>query len=101
MSSERLPTIRLDADGYPADYTLDDIERYRGDWNALLEHIRPLIDGRGWIRRDGDNWEIATGGWSGCESVIDALQRNRFFWGACWYSTRRGGLYEFHVEDWG
>ena len=60
MSSDRLPTIRLDDDGYPADETLDQIERYRGDWNALLE-------------------------------------RNRVFWGECWYSARRGGLYEFKI----
>ena len=38
MLSDRLPTIRLDDDGYPADETLDQIERYRGDWNALLAH---------------------------------------------------------------
>ena len=43
MSSDRLPTIRLDDDGYPADETLDQIERYRGDWNALLERNRVFL----------------------------------------------------------
>jgi len=97
VSSDKLPTIGLDANGYPSDETLNEIASYRGDWDALLEHIRPLIDGRGWIRRDGCKWELATGGWSGCESVIEALQRNRIFWGECWYSSRRGGLYEFKI----
>ena len=99
MLSDRLPTISLDADGYPADETIDEISSYCGDWHALLERIRPLIDDHGWIRRDGDTWEIATGGWSGCESVINALKRNRLFWAECWYSMSRGGLYEFRVED--
>jgi len=96
--SSELPEIRLDADGYPADETLNAIAEYLGDWHALLERIRPLIDGHGWIRRDGYKWEVATGGWSGCESVIRALQRNKFFWGACWYISQSGGYYEFRID---
>jgi len=103
--SSELPEISLDADGHPADETLNAIDEYRGDWNALLERIRPLIEGRGRIERRrhccsaSDFWIIATGGWSGCESVIEALQHNSFFWRSCWYKSIRGGYYEFIVHD--
>jgi hypothetical protein len=39
--------------------------------------------------------ELCTHGWSGCEEMIDALQENMLFWTMYWYSTTRGGLYEF------
>jgi len=105
VSSDRLPTIRLDADGYPSDETLNEIASYCGDCDALLERISPLIKGHGRVERsryccaDGYFWIIATGGWSGCESVIQALQQNRIFWGECWYKSMRGGYYEFIVLD--
>jgi len=35
--SSELPEIRLDADGYPADETIEEIAEYVGDWNALLD----------------------------------------------------------------
>jgi len=103
--SSELPEIRLDADGYPADETLNAIAEYTGNWNALLERIRPLIEGHGRFEHrrhccsDGEFWIIATGGWSGCESVIEALQHNSFFWRSCWYKSIRGGYYEFIVPD--
>lgn len=39
---------------------------------------------------------LHTGGWSDCEVMIDYLEReNKIFWALYWFSTKRGGHYEF------
>lgn len=42
-------------------------------------------------------FNLSTGGWSGNEETICAMQDNRLFWGMCFYSHFRGGHYEFHI----
>ena len=45
-------------------------------------------------------WRLAlhTGGWSGNESIMAALQGNFIFWSMFWKLTRRGGHYYFDTE---
>ena len=52
----------------------------------------------GWTQR-GRWYRIATGGWSGNEDLIEAMQKNWTFWSVCWQSSRRGGGYVFHLPD--
>lgn len=41
---------------------------------------------------------LATGGWSGNEDIITALQDNKtHFWLMYWTLSKRGGYYEFEV----
>lgn len=37
----------------------------------------------------------STGGWSGNESIIGAMQKNRMVWNFLWEQSRRGGHYVF------
>ena len=39
---------------------------------------------------------ISTGGWSGNEDLIGAMQNNAMLWIMTWVSSRRGGHYTFH-----
>lgn len=41
---------------------------------------------------------LATAGWSGNESIISALHRNKMFKMICWISSHRGGLFIYHVR---
>jgi hypothetical protein len=87
--------LELDSDGYPTDESLLRIENYTGSHTKLMSEIAFLFGGYGRCEFEGDLWKIATGGWSGCESVIAALKTNRVFWTMSWQLSRRGGYYEF------
>lgn len=43
---------------------------------------------------------VSTGGWSGHESIIAAMERNiNLFWMLCWHSSKRGGHYVFQWPE--
>lgn len=74
------------------------------DHEGLMELIHPVFSRWGRITKtrakDYDEWvisyELATGGWSGCEQIIRQLRKS-MFWIAYWHKTQRGGLHVFHV----
>ena len=74
------------------------IERLRDMWEYKkyfiekwgLDHIhkkRPVL----WL-------ELHTGGWSGNEDIIEALQKHKLFWMMWWCKTERGGHYYFEID---
>lgn len=89
------------SDEYP---TIAELRRVRAwpledGFDALLEYVRGLwwMPDWGW-RQTQRRYYISTGGWSGNEDLITALEENRsLFWVICWVSSRRGGHYEFEV----
>lgn len=52
----------------------------------------------GWTEEPCGRLELSTGGWSGNEELIEALQGNYVFWAMCWESSRRGGHFTFDLN---
>ena len=88
----------FDADGYPTDDTLDTIKGWNfGDNAALMRYIRSAWSDVGRVWESGREIHMATGGWSGNESIIQAMMENHVFWAMCWASSTRGGKYVFEI----
>jgi hypothetical protein len=102
----------MDPDGYPDDVEIETIKSWPiADFKNLLDYVKvrwKYADAGYWEEknvRDEYNppktnvmYEISTGGWSGNEDLIGALQDNTMFWLVCWYSSVRGGHYVFIVK---
>jgi hypothetical protein len=99
----------VDDEGYPTEAMLEKIEKWdasEGSYNDLMKFIKPY-----WrysfewywseteYESEGIEYSISTGGWSGNEDIIRALQMNRLFWCLYWLQSRRGGHYIFKVKD--
>jgi hypothetical protein len=77
----------LDEDGYPTDEALQRITDWPyQDVAAMLQFVRGLWSYPNFWTQEGDKLSISTGGWSGNESLIDAMSKNDMFWVMCWYS---------------
>ena len=88
----------MDEYGYPTKKELKIIET----WDIvekpvpdLLEHIRScwnwadtrfVLNGKRVLKL-----YLSTGGWSGNENIINALQENKLFWMMFWEKSQRGG----------
>jgi len=107
----------FDSDGYPTDETLDAISEWDfNDFPALMEFVEAAWSDYGWFcnhdeidgpklvgiqdrdEDDGHWWQCATGGWSGNESLVAALDANTMFAALCWQASIRGGYHEWHVR---
>ena len=91
---------------YPTDEELETIK----NWNflkqpldgflSLLESIWKYAD-IGFFDLSGKKilkLELHTGGWSGNENTISAIQNNYIFWMICWIKSTRGGHYYFKIN---
>lgn len=90
----------IDIDGYPSEEALEKIATWPArNFDSLLEYVASLWAYPDFVTQapEARTYTFATGGWSGNESLIGALERNLVFWGMCWLSSRRGGRYEFVI----
>ena len=84
---------------YPTEKELRRIEKWPyTDFVGLMEFIESIWEFKEWgFNRTKSSYQLSTGGWSGNESIIDAMQKNIIFWSVCWNSSRRGGHYVFRL----
>jgi len=107
----------FDENGYPTDETLAAIRLW--DVTTAVDAIACMdFVGRawkwpdwGWEKETGwrgpDSWRsrtetryrISTGGWSGNEDLISALEDNLTVQMLGWHSSRRGGHYEYRFPE--
>jgi len=95
----------LNSDGYPTLAALAAIRTFGAqdaelpNWTALLTFCQRIWRYPDYVKVDegGERprWTFATGGWSGNEDIIEALQANGLFWILCWVSSERGGRHIF------
>lgn len=103
----------MDNEGYPEQEELDLIENWDyKDFLGLLDYLEERWTYGDWgfkkvwgkdglFKKPVINLELHTGGWSGNESLVDALLRNRII-SALWYkSWNRGGHHYFEIKPLG
>lgn len=69
----------------------------RDSIGLLFKYIQRLWRWDRYFTVKGNTFELSTGGWSGNEDIIGAMQENFVFWSLCWKSSRVGGHYVFKV----
>ena len=96
----REPTF--DKDGYPTEETLRAIREWSSkDMRGLMQFVCDAWRYDDYVTLDGGSLELHTGGWSGNESIVHALQGNSMFWMMCWEKSERGGHYWFGLPNGG
>jgi hypothetical protein len=99
----------MDEYGYPTKGELYNIRNWNVVTRESLFNLLRYLEERwryadlGYFKLTGTNvlkLELHTGGWSGNESIIDALQNNQLFWFMGWEKSTRGGhfWFKFRIE---
>lgn len=102
----RMVEPTFDANGYPTEETLRTIEALpfgtREERNAFSHFVIAAWNCEyGTISHGhaGTTLSMSTGGWSGNESIIQALANNFAFWSLAWLLSKRGGRHEFSWNE--
>jgi hypothetical protein len=92
----------LDNDGYPTDYALEKIEKWKinihpEDFISLMELIKSIWYYPDYIKENTKEhaYTLITGGWSGNEDIIYAMKQNTLLHCFYWYSSERGGAHVY------
>ncbi len=88
----------FDADGYPSDETIKSIEKWPvEDFKNCLNFAEKVYHkGYGvWDRQNG-YIKIATGGWSGNEDIVHALNK-QLYWNVLFIACTSGGTW--YIKD--
>jgi hypothetical protein len=80
-------------DGYPEEDELEMIRCWDPlDFQGLFDYLKDLWYYPDYIKQNGRDLEIHTGGWSGNEEIMGAVMKT-MFWYVCWVRQERGGHY--------
>lgn len=93
--------LDLSEDGYPTEEALDAIKNYdlaSKPLSGFLALARRSWSDYGMWKQTRTRLRIATGGWSGCEYVVQAMRDNVFFYPLYWLYSKRGGLEVFTLS---
>ncbi len=88
---------------YPTEADLNQIKALGGhyyrvpDIPGLVEMLKEVWHFEDYVKHEGSRLELHTGGWSGNEDIIEALQ-DSMFWVLCWQKSERGGHYYFELR---
>ena len=98
----------MDEDGYPTEETERLVREFEGDARELLASLREVwMHPTYWDEEDGvdildrpvHRYHVSTAGWSGNESLIDALRNHWIFWMRFWVEERVGGHFIFEIGE--
>lgn len=67
-------------------------------WGWTEDAVCPTPCPGGAAHLSGRMYRVSTGGWSGNEEILGAMEDNVACWLQCWEATSRGGHYEFRVS---
>ena len=100
---------RFDDDGYPTEAAIERLQSFEGSAGEMVSYITSLMrNGFSTLENFTDDFgraqkrlTLVTGGWSGCETVIGALDSTMFHF-IFWESSFRGGkhTYTFSPIQW-
>ena len=89
---------------YPTEEQLQFIREYdlRQGSSGLIEHLQEIWHWQDYIKvihgLGKCALELHTGGWSGNEDIIKALQ-STLYWLMYWHKSERGGHYYFEIPE--
>ena len=94
----------LGSEGYPHEVELQRISEWpwEGGFRSLMDYVhrRWQYADVGYWEQEGDRFAISTGGWSGNESLVGAMEANMMFQSLCAVSWQTGGHYVYDVRVW-
>lgn len=88
------------------DYPTEELLEYLLTYDVIDDGYTELLDilEKGFERYGSYSFDeetrilrLATGGWSGCEDIINTLRRNSIFYALCWQKSERGGLHVYKL----
>jgi hypothetical protein len=109
-----MTTPTFDADGYPTDETLQALETWpyqdlagaldflaaAWHWPEFATHDISAHEAAVLHAEPGERYlRLATGGWSGNESLIAAIDANRMIHALAWRLSTRGGLHIYEYPE--
>ena len=91
----------MSEDNYPSEDDLERLEYWKfhkmQDYYDYANFVVSLWDFEDYATLKGRTLKLITGGWSGNEDIIAAINSNILFRAICWEKSERGGLHIYKL----